>query len=195
MTVSDETQTDRIAITTRGLFILIYWWQVTHICVSKLTLIGSDKGLVPGKRQATIWTNAGILFIGHMGTNFNKISIDIHIFSFKQTYFKMSSGKCRRCCLCLNVLGPYLLNFRKHHGVCGLSFAGIQHQMTINCYVHYSFLWESNIVSKWEIWNSLWGPCIIHTFYSIYYAITRLGVPSRKTFDWFKSLLLLSDAI
>ena len=28
--------------------------QVTHICVSKLTIIGSDNGLSPGRRQAII---------------------------------------------------------------------------------------------------------------------------------------------
>ena len=30
-----------------------------HLCVSKLTMIGSDNGLLPGRRQAIIWTNAG----------------------------------------------------------------------------------------------------------------------------------------
>ena len=45
------------------------WGRVTHICVSNLTIIGSDNGLSPGWRQAIIWTNAGILFIGPFGTN------------------------------------------------------------------------------------------------------------------------------
>ena len=40
------------------------WEQVTHICVSKLTIIGSDNGLSPGGHQAIILTNAGILLIG-----------------------------------------------------------------------------------------------------------------------------------
>ena len=31
-----------------------------HICISKLTNIGSDNGLSPGQRQTIIWTNAGI---------------------------------------------------------------------------------------------------------------------------------------
>ena len=38
--------------------------RVTHICVGNLTIIGSDNGLSPGRRQAIIWTNAGILLIG-----------------------------------------------------------------------------------------------------------------------------------
>ena len=28
------------------------------------------KGLLPGRRQAIIWTNAGILLIGPLGANF-----------------------------------------------------------------------------------------------------------------------------
>ena len=39
-----------------------HWGQVTY-SVSKLTGIGSDNGLSPGRRQAIIWTNAGIVLI------------------------------------------------------------------------------------------------------------------------------------
>ena len=56
---------------------LTHWGRVTHICVSKLTIIASDNGLSPGRRQAIIWTNAGILLIGPLGTNFSEISIEI----------------------------------------------------------------------------------------------------------------------
>ena len=52
--------------------VLTHWGRVTHTCVSKLTIIGSDNGLSPDRRQATIWTNAGILLIGPLGTNFSK---------------------------------------------------------------------------------------------------------------------------
>ena len=47
-----------------GFAALNHWGRVTHICVSKVTIIGSDNGLWPGRRQAIIWTNAAILFIG-----------------------------------------------------------------------------------------------------------------------------------
>ena len=40
------------------------WGGVMHIHVSKLTIIGSDNDLAPGRRQAIIWTNAGILLFG-----------------------------------------------------------------------------------------------------------------------------------
>ena len=57
---------------------LNHWGRVTHICVSKLTIIGSDNGLSPGRRQAIIWTNAGILLIRTLGTNFSEILGEIH---------------------------------------------------------------------------------------------------------------------
>ena len=60
---------------------LTHWGRVTHICVGKLTIIGSDNGLSPGRRQANIWTNAGLLLIGPWGTNFSDISNEIHISS------------------------------------------------------------------------------------------------------------------
>ena len=50
---------------------LTNWSRVTNICVSRLTIIGSDNGLSPGRRQAIIWTNDGILLIGPLGTNFS----------------------------------------------------------------------------------------------------------------------------
>ena len=40
---------------------------MTHICVSDLTNIGSDNDLSPGRRQAIIRTNAGILLIHRNG--------------------------------------------------------------------------------------------------------------------------------
>ena len=83
---------------------LTQWGRVTHICVSKLTIIGSDNGLSPDRRQAIIWTNAGVLWIGPLGTNFSEISIEILTFSFKKMRLKVSSAKRRPFCLGLNVL-------------------------------------------------------------------------------------------
>ena len=42
---------------------LTHWGRVTHICVSNLTIISSVNGLSPGRYQAIIWTNAGILLL------------------------------------------------------------------------------------------------------------------------------------
>ena len=83
---------------------LTHWGRVMHICVSKLTIIASDNGLSPGRRQAIIWTSAGILLIGPLGTNFSEIIIEIITFSFKKMRLKASSSKWRPCCLSLNVL-------------------------------------------------------------------------------------------
>ena len=46
------------------LYVLAHWNLVTHIFTSNLTIIGSDNGLSPGRRQAIILTNAVILLIG-----------------------------------------------------------------------------------------------------------------------------------
>ena len=56
------------------------------------------------RRQAIIWTNAGILLIGPLGTNFSEILIEILTFSFKKMRLKVLSAKRRPFCLGLNVL-------------------------------------------------------------------------------------------
>ena len=81
-----------------------HWGRVMHTCVGKLTIIGSDNGLSPGRRQAIIWTNTGILLIRPLGTNFSEIFIRIQTFSFKKMHLKMASAKWRPFCLGLNVL-------------------------------------------------------------------------------------------
>ena len=68
--------------------LLPHWGRVTHICVSKLTIICSDNGLSPGRRQAIIWTNDGILLNPILGTNFSEILRAIHTFSFKKMHLK-----------------------------------------------------------------------------------------------------------
>ena len=84
--------------------ILTHWGRVTHICVGNRTIIGSENGLLPGQCQAIIWTNAGILLIGPLGTNFSEILIEILTFSFKKMCLKVSSAKWRPFCLGLSVL-------------------------------------------------------------------------------------------
>ena len=91
--------------------------RVTHICVNKLTIIGSDNSLSPGRRQAIIWTNAGILLIGPVGTNFSEILIEIYTFSFKKMRLKIPSAKWRPCCLGLNVLKMYGSQLRQQYPV------------------------------------------------------------------------------
>ena len=77
---------------------LSHWGWVTHICVSRSTNIGSDNGLSPGRRQAIIWTSAGILLNGPLGTNFCEILIKIQNFSFTKMHLKTSSAQWRPFC-------------------------------------------------------------------------------------------------
>ena len=63
---------------------------MTHICVSKLTIIISDNGLVPG------W------FVNR--TNFNAILIKIHTLLYKKIHLKIYSGKRRKFCLGFKLL-------------------------------------------------------------------------------------------
>ena len=90
---------------------LTLWGRVTHICVSKLTIIGSDNGLSPGRRQAIIWTNAGLLLIRPLVINFSEIFIKVHQFLFEKISLKMSSGKWCLFYLGLNELNVTRINF------------------------------------------------------------------------------------
>ena len=96
---------------------LTHWSGVTHICVSKLSTIGSDNGLSPGRRQAIIWNNARILLMGHLGT---KIQWNVNRNSniFKKMRLKMPSGKRRPFCLGLNVLKG-----NHYHKFCAMRFS------------------------------------------------------------------------
>ena len=67
---------------------LNHWGHVTHICISKLTITGSDNGLSPGQSDDIIWTNAGILLIGPPRTIVNEIFKIIKTFSFKKMHIK-----------------------------------------------------------------------------------------------------------
>ena len=83
---------------------LTRWGRVTYICVSKLTIMDSDKGLSPFRCHEIIWFNAGILSIGPLGKNFNEIVIEINTGSFKKRHLKMPSRKWRPIWLGLIVI-------------------------------------------------------------------------------------------
>ena len=67
---------------------LTHWGQVTHICIGDLTVIVSDNGLSPDRRQNITWAETGILLIGLLETNFNEILVEIQTFSFKKCIWK-----------------------------------------------------------------------------------------------------------
>ena len=120
-------------ITSLTIVYLAHWDRVTHICVSNWTIIGSDNGLSPGRRQSIIWTNAWILLIRASGTNFDEIWSEIHTFSFKKMHLKMSSGKWRPFCIELNVLTVYSVTYqRKHQSSPSLAFVRGIHWRPVN---------------------------------------------------------------
>ena len=95
-------------------FALGLWWAsqvvnettMTSILVSiSIIIIGSDN-VSCERRQAIIWTNAGMMFIGSLETYFREILIEMHTSLFNKMHLNMSCGKCWPPCLSLNVLRP-----------------------------------------------------------------------------------------
>ena len=110
--------------------------RVTHICVSKQTII---------------LTNAGILLIGILGTNFSEIWIEIHAVLFEKMYLKMSSGKWRPFCLGLNVL------IRALGWGC---MSVIASRINGNCHFYSGFRLTTNKLTNHLITNLLWEQCV-----------------------------------
>ena len=146
---------------------LTHCGRVMHICVSKLTIIGSDNGLSPGRRQAIIWTNAGILLIGPLGTNFSEILIEILTFSCKKMHLKPSSVKWQPFCFGLNVL-KHGLSWRIHNVIMASVWYRSGYVLTHNtpypvqwasCGVYFLSILDKNYRST--IW---YYTCIIQTF-------------------------------
>ena len=79
-----------------------------HIWFRRLTIIGPNNGLSPGWRQAISWTDAEILLIEPLETNFNETLIEVVLFSFTKMRLELSSAKWRPFCLGLNVLNRNL---------------------------------------------------------------------------------------
>ena len=86
---------------------LTRWGWVTHICISTITIIGSDNGLSPGRHQAIIWPNAEMLLIGSLRIDCSEILIKINTISFKKMHLKMSFAKWHLFHLSPNVLNPF----------------------------------------------------------------------------------------
>ena len=108
---------------------LTHWGRMTHICVSRLTITGSDNGLSPGRRQAIIWTNAGILLIGPLWTNFSENLIEILTFSYTKMRLKVSSAKWR----------PF-----------GLGLDELSQVTTIHLKIGHPYLWLDNLQTSYR---------------------------------------------
>ena len=89
---------------------LTHWRRMTHICVSELSITGSDNGWSPCQHQAITWTNAGILLIRTQGIYFSEILSGIHTFSFTKMHFKMSPAKVQQLYIGLTVSTCHIQN-------------------------------------------------------------------------------------
>ena len=174
--------------------ILTHWGRVTHICVGKLTIIGSDNGLSPSRRQAIIRTNAGMLLIGTLGTNFSEILSEIHTFSFKEMHLKMPSGRWLPFCLGLNGLiwfGSSRTNFNIQNKFTTILirslvtipsshvnpqvrwWCGVQNGKNINRVIYGNNCYErhgipkhktKNTKSRHKFWRLFWIACLSYFF-------------------------------
>ena len=80
---------------------LTHWGRVMHMCVGNLTIIGSDKCLLPYLHQTIIWTNTAILQIRTCCNIVNltlrnggsEILNEIYTTSLKKMQLKLSSEK------------------------------------------------------------------------------------------------------
>ena len=111
---------------------LTHWGRGTHVCVSKLSIVGSDNGLSPGRRQAIIWTNAGILLIGPLGNklqwNLNRNSnIFIQENACENVVCEMASILSRPQCVSCSVVWFGICQDRVNFPICPLFFVLWQH--------------------------------------------------------------------
>ena len=109
---------------------------MTHICISELPIIGSDNGLSPGRRQAIIWTNAGILLNRILGINFSEILSEIHIFSFKKMHYDdvimtMLASQITSLTVVYSIVYSGV-NQRKHQSSASLAFVRAIHRGPVN---------------------------------------------------------------
>ena len=76
------------------LSLLTHGCPVTHTCVSKQAIIGSDNDLSPGRRQAIIWTNDELLLIETREQSSVKFELKfVHLHSRKCVWkCRMESG-------------------------------------------------------------------------------------------------------
>ena len=74
------------------------WQSFTHFPLVPIYVsvnwvsIGSSNGLSPVWRQASIWTNDGLLLIGPLGANLGEIQIKMLKFSFMKMHLNLWNG-------------------------------------------------------------------------------------------------------
>ena len=79
-----------------------HWGRVTHICVSKLTIIGSDNGLSSRRRLAIFWTSNIVNWTLTIKLQWNlnrNFYIFIHENAFENAVWKMATTSSRPGCV------------------------------------------------------------------------------------------------
>ena len=99
--------------------ILTHWSRVTHICVSKLTNIGSDNGLPPSRRQAIISTKCWYIVNWSLGNKFQwNLNQNQYIFiqenAFESVVCEMAAILSQPQCVKLSIMCchiPHMLSW------------------------------------------------------------------------------------
>ena len=94
---------------------------MTHIRVGKITIIGSNNRLSPGRHLVIIWINVGISLIGPLRTKFSEILIFVQENVFKNVTCELASILFPSQCvkfrillinICIRIILPFLLHFQ-----------------------------------------------------------------------------------
>ena len=168
---------------------------MTHICVSKLTTVGSDNGLAPGRRQAIIWADAGILSSWPLDTNFCETLTEIHTFSLIKMYLKMLC-QCEMAAIlsrpqCVNASMDWII-------ISSGIYLPERHYLNTCWLVNYvyknNFQWNTNPNAKFSLQenaleNVFWIACLL--FCSVLNVLTHWGrvthiCVSKNYHHWFR---------
>ena len=99
---------------TPNTVVLTHWGRVTHICVSKLTIIGSDNGLSPGRHHHYLnqcWNIVNSNLTNKLQWNLKRNScIFIHENGFENVVCEMASILSRPPCVTNATIRAYMWN-------------------------------------------------------------------------------------
>ena len=114
--------------------------------------IGSDNGLSPIRRQAIIWTNADLLSVWNLGTNFSKVLIKMNKRIYEYHYhtkmhLKMSPAKWRPFWPGGDELSYHVTSLH------GSTFCITGIRYLSKCYQNKSSFFKRHLDFLWSAWN------------------------------------------
>ena len=166
---------------------------MAHICVNELNSIASENGLSPVRRQAIIWTNAGVLIMRPSWSDFNEILIEVHTFSFKKIHLKMSSVKWRPFSLGLNVSTQHRKFFTTHTPGF-MAFSQFSHWKSSICNRTFCLHMVKHLCTQLRVtWpfgqNNIFGLVNV-TLWHVYLCLARKSKNNHKINIWYKILFV-----